>query len=74
MSGTRIEQSLIFLINAYRAAVRPLLIGQCRFEPSCSRYAEESIRKHGAGKGSWQALRRVLKCHPFHAGGFDPVT
>ena len=51
----------------------PLLGGHCRFWPSCSVYAEEAIRKHGARRGLALAARRVLRCHPFHTGGIDPV-
>ena len=55
--------------------VRPLLgpRGVCRFTPTCSQYAKEAVYKYGLGKGGYLALRRLLKCHPFHAGGYDPV-
>lgn len=65
---------LIILIHAYRIILRPFLLGECRFQPTCSVYAEESVRKYGAARGSWLALRRLWKCHPFHAGGYDPVV
>lgn len=65
------------LVRLYRWLVSPLLSavfgGQCRFYPSCSAYAEESLRRFGPVKGSWLALRRVCRCHPFHPGGEDPV-
>jgi|SRR5581483_12498076 len=61
------------LIRAYRLIVRPILPATCRFFPSCSLYAEEAIRAHGAVRGTGLALRRVARCHPWHAGGFDPV-
>ena len=64
---------LLALLRAYQYAVRPLLGANCRFYPSCSDYAKEAIERHGACHGAWLALRRVLKCHPYHPGGFDPV-
>lgn len=60
-------------IRAYQLLVSPWLGDCCRFHPSCSRYAMEAIEVHGALKGSWLAAGRVCRCHPFHAGGFDPV-
>jgi putative membrane protein insertion efficiency factor len=64
---------LIALLRAYQFALRPMLGANCRFYPSCSEYAREALERHGAGRGSWLALRRVGKCHPYHPGGFDPV-
>jgi hypothetical protein len=64
---------LIALLAVYRRLISPLLGNACRFEPSCSRYAAQSIERYGALRGSWLAIRRVGRCHPFHAGGFDPV-
>jgi putative membrane protein insertion efficiency factor len=66
-------RALLLLIEIYRVTLAPLIGGFCRYLPSCSVYAEEAIRRHGAGPGSWLAVRRVLRCHPFHRGGFDPV-
>lgn len=60
-------------IRGYQALVSPLLPPSCRFTPSCSQYALEAVRRHGALKGSWLAARRLARCHPFHPGGFDPV-
>lgn len=64
---------LITLISGYRRFVSPLLGPRCRFYPSCSAYALEAIQLHGAGRGSWLAVRRLGRCHPFHPGGLDPV-
>ena len=64
---------LMALLRAYQLAVSPLFGPSCRFYPSCSNYSIEAIRTHGAAKGSWLACRRICKCHPFNAGGFDPV-
>jgi uncharacterized protein len=60
-------------ILAYRLAISPLLGPRCRFYPSCSSYALEALDRHGPLRGLWLALRRVLRCHPWHAGGYDPV-
>ena len=64
---------LMVPIAGYRRFVSPLLGPHCRFAPSCSAYALEAIRKHGALRGTWLALRRLARCHPFNPGGFDPV-
>lgn len=64
---------LIGLISLYRKFVSPMLGANCRFYPSCSAYALEAVQLHGALKGSWLAVRRLSRCHPFHAGGIDPV-
>jgi hypothetical protein len=60
-------------IRAYQVLISPLLGPHCRFAPSCSAYAAESIARHGVGRGGWRALRRVARCHPFGAAGYDPV-
>jgi putative membrane protein insertion efficiency factor len=67
------RQLLLAGIRAYQWLVAPLLPPACRFEPSCSRYAQEAIRRHGARRGSWLALRRLARCHPFGGCGLDPV-
>jgi putative membrane protein insertion efficiency factor len=66
------RQLLLLLIRAYQLVLSPLLGPVCRFEPSCSRYAAACIDGHGALHGSWLAIRRVCRCHPFHPGGYDP--
>ena len=67
------KRAVIWLIRFYRACISPLHPGCCRFRPTCSQYALEAVEKYGALKGSWLALRRILRCHPFHKGGYDPV-
>ena len=63
----------IFGICCYQCVIRPFLIGSCKFCPSCSNYAIEALQRHGLRHGLWLALRRLLRCHPFSPGGFDPV-
>lgn len=60
-------------IRAYRSLISPLLPPACRFHPSCSAYALQALEVHGARRGLWLTVRRLVRCHPFHAGGFDPV-
>ncbi len=64
---------LLLALRAYRYLLSPLIGNHCRFAPTCSQYAMEAIDRFGALRGSWLALRRVARCHPWHAGGFDPV-
>ncbi|MGD9651582.1 MAG: membrane protein insertion efficiency factor YidD [Candidatus Dadabacteria bacterium] len=61
------------MIRTYKYFISPFLPPSCRFYPSCSCYAEDALRKYGFIKGSWLAIKRVCKCHPFSAGGYDPV-
>ncbi len=62
-----------FLVRAYQVVLGPFLGGQCRFHPTCSAYALAAIDRHGPGRGLLLALGRILRCHPFHGGGHDPV-
>lgn len=64
---------LIFLLRAYQLTISPMLGQKCRFFPTCSNYALEALRVHGAARGSWLATKRVCKCHPWHPGGVDLV-
>lgn len=64
---------LQLLIRLYQTVARPLMPPMCRFFPSCSDYAMQALQVHGAGRGSWLAVRRVCRCHPWNPGGFDPV-
>lgn len=64
---------LILFIRGYQKFISPLFPPMCRFYPTCSAYAIEAIQKKGAFKGSWLTIKRLLKCHPFHPGGYDPV-
>ncbi|MBS1171751.1 MAG: hypothetical protein H6R12_581 [Proteobacteria bacterium] len=67
------KRLLIGLLRAYQYALSPLLGRSCRFFPTCSDYGIEAIGRYGAIKGSYLAVRRVLRCHPWHPGGYDPV-
>lgn len=64
---------LIFLINLYRKYISPLKKPCCRFYPTCSQYAVQAIEKYGSLKGGFMSIKRILKCNPFHPGGYDPV-
>ena len=68
-----IARQLLRLIGVYSRSISPALPPRCRFYPSCSAYAAEAIARHGAGRGSWLALRRLVKCAPWHPGGVDLV-
>ncbi len=64
---------LLALIRMYQIFLSPFLGGACKYYPSCSRYAQEAVQKHGARRGAWLALKRLGRCRPFAKGGFDPV-
>lgn len=70
---TPIGAAAVLVLRAYKVLVSPLLPKACRFEPTCSAYAREAIERHGAQRGARLAVRRLLRCHPFRRGGFDPV-
>lgn len=67
------QKILIGLIRFYQQGISPYFPPCCRYTPTCSQYALEAVRKYGALKGGYLALRRILRCHPFHPGGYDPV-
>ena len=66
-------RALIALVRFYRKNISPTSLPKCRYLPTCSAYALEALEKYGAFKGGFLALRRLLRCHPFHKGGYDPV-
>lgn len=67
------KKFLLVLIRFYQVAISPLTLPHCRFIPSCSEYAYLAIEKYGIWAGAWRAVKRILRCHPFHPGGYDPV-
>jgi len=67
------KKLLVFIIRIYQNRISPMKKPSCRFYPTCSQYAVEAIMKYGSLKGSFMAIKRILKCHPFHPGGYDPV-
>ncbi|MBO4676750.1 MAG: membrane protein insertion efficiency factor YidD [Oscillospiraceae bacterium] len=67
------KRALLAAIRFYRRNISPLRKPCCRYIPTCSEYALEAVEKYGPWKGSWLALKRFLRCHPFHKGGYDPV-
>ncbi|MDA1888256.1 membrane protein insertion efficiency factor YidD [Bacillus cereus group sp. BY105LC] len=67
------KQIFIGIIRFYQKFISPMTPPTCRFYPTCSHYGLEAFQKHGAFKGFWLTCKRILKCHPFHPGGFDPV-
>ncbi len=67
------QRLVLALIRCYQYVLSPWLGNQCRYTPTCSEYAREAVERHGVLKGTWLALRRVARCHPWHPGGHDPV-
>ncbi|MDA8168299.1 MAG: membrane protein insertion efficiency factor YidD [Nitrospiraceae bacterium] len=67
------KKLVLLLIEFYRAALSPYLPSSCRFTPSCSLYSKEAIERYGLLKGGWMGVKRILRCHPWNDGGYDPV-
>ncbi|MCR5176077.1 MAG: membrane protein insertion efficiency factor YidD [Anaerovibrio sp.] len=67
------KRFMVFMINIYRSYISPLTPPSCRYIPTCSEYAIIAIEKYGPMKGGYLAVKRILRCHPFHKGGYDPV-
>jgi len=68
------QKVLIALLRGYKKFVSPFLPSACRYSPTCSDYMMQAVTKYGAVRGVWMGLKRLARCHPFHGGGFDPVT
>jgi putative membrane protein insertion efficiency factor len=68
-----VKYPLLWLIRLYQVIISPVLPSACRFEPTCSHYGYEAIRKYGALKGGWLAMRRIGRCNPWGGSGYDPV-
>ena len=64
---------ILYIIRGYRRFISPLFPPTCRFYPTCSQYAQQAFEKYGVFKGVWLTIKRLVKCHPYHPGGFDPL-
>ena len=73
LHALRPRQLMILAVRGYQVSISPLLPASCRYHPSCSSYAIEAFERHGALRGGWLTARRILRCNPFVAGGYDPV-
>ncbi|MDY2788559.1 MAG: membrane protein insertion efficiency factor YidD [Atopobium sp.] len=71
--ASRAARAAITIVKFYQKWISPVLPDSCIYSPTCSQYAVEALQKYGFIKGSWLALKRILRCHPFHKGGYDPV-
>ena len=67
------KRLLLLVIAFYQCCISPFTPPSCRYYPTCSAYARAAVERYGARRGAWMALRRILRCHPFHKGGYDPV-
>ena len=66
-------KGMLVMLRFYKREISPMLPPCCRYTPTCSEYARQAIAKYGLAKGGWLAVKRLMRCHPFHAGGYDPV-
>lgn len=73
MHQGKITQGVVSCIRFYQKRISPLFPPSCIYKPTCSQYAVEAINKYGLARGGWLAIKRILRCHPFHKGGYDPV-
>ena len=64
---------IVAILRFYKVMISPFLPSACRYYPSCSEYMRQAVEKHGVARGGWMGIKRVLRCHPFHSGGLDPV-
>lgn len=67
------NKGMLVMLRFYKREISPMLPPCCRYTPTCSEYAMQAVEKYGAVKGGWLAAKRILRCHPFHEGGYDPV-
>jgi uncharacterized protein len=67
------RELVVFLLRTYKQVISPLLPPACRYHPTCSEYTMEAVSRYGVARGLWLGLKRLSRCHPFHAGGLDPV-
>ena len=68
-----LTRAVALLIRGYQVALSPLLLSACRYQPTCSQYTLEAVKRYGALRGVWLGTKRIARCHPFHPGGYDPV-
>ncbi|SCX87711.1 hypothetical protein SAMN05192588_0052 [Nonlabens sp. Hel1_33_55] len=73
MKNSRAEKPLIWLVRFYQTGISPFLPATCRYQPTCSHYMIEALKKHGLFKGGWLGIKRIASCHPWGGKGYDPV-